>query len=180
MVGQYNVYWVDPAASAFQTNRPCHQVKTQYLHFNFHANCFLLPWKIQCSTKGSIYHIKHMYIQPFTKVVDWPEIRCLMEVHCIYYVLCFYLGRQFGCHDSSNWYRIANTSFCIKVWCIIDINNVIDRTYSMKQDYWQLLTFTLHVGILFKPFIHNGALYFTNNFCIACLYIFVLNYNNDK
>ncbi len=30
----------------------------------------------RCSsiTKGSIYHIKHMYIQPLTREVDWPEI----------------------------------------------------------------------------------------------------------
>ncbi len=25
-------------------------------------------------TKGSIHHVKHMYIQPFTTVVDWSEI----------------------------------------------------------------------------------------------------------
>ena len=37
-----------------------HQVKTKKLA------------EIQCSiiTKGSIYHIKHMYIQPFTTAVD--------------------------------------------------------------------------------------------------------------
>ncbi len=56
------------------------QVKTtQYLHFRFYVNYFLLLWKIpeelaedQCSsiTKVSIYHIKHMYIQLFTTVVD--------------------------------------------------------------------------------------------------------------
>ncbi len=23
-----------------------HKVKTHYLHFRFHANCFLLPWQI--------------------------------------------------------------------------------------------------------------------------------------
>ncbi len=42
----------------------------------------------QCSslTKGSIYHIKHMYIQPFTTVVDWPGIWCLMEVSTMFYV----------------------------------------------------------------------------------------------
>ena len=42
----------------------------------------------QCSsiTKGSSYHIKHMYIQPFTKLVDWPEIGCLMEVSTMLYI----------------------------------------------------------------------------------------------
>ncbi len=73
----------------------------QYLHFRFYANYFLLLyvyyehvwtyiWVLsftledskkleedQCSaiTKGSLYHIKHMYIQPFT-TVEWPEIFC--------------------------------------------------------------------------------------------------------
>ncbi len=65
------------------------------LHFRFYANYFLLPWKFlkkltdnQCSsiTKDSIYHImKHMYIQPFTIVVDWPDIGCLMEVSTMSY-----------------------------------------------------------------------------------------------
>ncbi len=35
-------------------------------------------------TKGSIYHIKHIYIQPFTTVVEWPDIRCLMEVSTMF------------------------------------------------------------------------------------------------
>ncbi len=39
-------------------------------------------------TKGRIYHINHMYIQPFTQVVDWPEI-------CFTYVdTAFLLGRS--------------------------------------------------------------------------------------
>ena len=41
-------------------------------------------------TKGSIYHIKHMYIQLFTPVVDWPEIRCLREVSCTMFYICRY------------------------------------------------------------------------------------------
>ncbi len=42
----------------------------------------------QCSSiaKGSIYHITHMYIHPFTTVVDWPEIECLMEVSTMFYI----------------------------------------------------------------------------------------------
>ena len=47
----------------------------------------------QCSSKskGSIYHIKHMYIQLFSMEVDCPEIWCLIEVStmlqiCTYYV----------------------------------------------------------------------------------------------
>ena len=45
------------------------------------------------------HHI--MYIQPFTTVVDWPEIECLVEVSTMFYIcryfflyLYFYLGRH--------------------------------------------------------------------------------------
>ncbi len=70
-----------------------HQVKTQYLHFRFYANYFLLPWKISeeisrrsmLSHNFRIYHINHMYIQPFTTAGDWPEIGCLKEVSTIFY-----------------------------------------------------------------------------------------------
>ncbi len=51
----------------------------------------------ECSsiTKGSIYYIKHMYIQPFSMEVDWPEIWRWMEVStmfniCIYCVFTLY------------------------------------------------------------------------------------------
>ncbi len=37
-------------------------------------------------TKGSIYYIKHVYIQPFSMEVDWPEIWCLMEVSAMFYI----------------------------------------------------------------------------------------------
>ncbi len=71
-----------------------HNVKTQYLHFRFHANYFSYLGRSeklgddQCSswTKGSIYHINHMSIQPFTTVVDWPETWCLMEVSGMLYI----------------------------------------------------------------------------------------------
>ncbi len=45
-------------------------------------------------TKGSIYHVKHMYVQPFTTVVDWPEIGRLMEVSSMFYICryCVLLG----------------------------------------------------------------------------------------
>ncbi len=89
------------------------EVKTLYLHFRYHANYFLLPWyswkKLaddRCSsiTKGSIYHIKHWYIQPFTTAVDCSEIWWLMEVSTMFYncrmqILHFYLGWQIFCHS---------------------------------------------------------------------------------
>ncbi len=74
-----------------------HKVKMQYLHFRSHAEYFLLSclgkflkwWADHQSssiTKGGIYHIKHMYIQPFTIVADWPEIWCLLEVSAMFYI----------------------------------------------------------------------------------------------
>ena len=56
-----------------------HKVKTQYQHFRFHGKYFLLPQNIPEETsrqsilfitKDSIMHIKHMYIHPFTTVVN--------------------------------------------------------------------------------------------------------------
>ena len=73
-----------------------HLVKMQYLHFRFHTNYFffnlerflkkLADGRCSSITKGSICHVKHVYIQPFTTVVDWPEIACLMEVSTMFYI----------------------------------------------------------------------------------------------
>ncbi len=64
----------------------------------FQISCTLLSFTLkdswrklgddQCSsvTKASVYHIKHMYIQPLITVVDWPEIWCLMEVSVLFYI----------------------------------------------------------------------------------------------
>ena len=37
-------------------------------------------------TKGSIYHVKHVYIQPCTTIVDWPEISTVFYIcrYCIF------------------------------------------------------------------------------------------------
>ena len=99
-----------------------HKVKMQYVNFRSHTKYFLLSWKIpeeisrqsmlfHMITKGSIYYIKHMYIQPFSMEVDWPEIWHLMEVStmfynctcCIftlwgrtYHIGCWYVGGNLG------------------------------------------------------------------------------------
>ncbi len=46
--------------------------------------------------KGSIYQIKHMYIQPFTTVVDRPEIWCFGSIYYVLYlrILRFYVVWQ--------------------------------------------------------------------------------------
>ncbi len=70
-----------------------YKVKTQYVHFRLHINyTFFYLEKFlkkladnQCPTitKGSIYHIKHMSIQPFTKLVEGPDIELSIEVPTI-------------------------------------------------------------------------------------------------
>ena len=75
----------------------------------------------QCSTiaKGSIYHIKHMSIQPFTIEVDWSEIGFLIEVStmfniCTYCVFTWY--RIQVVHNSIMLWFHSNVSF-INVFC---------------------------------------------------------------
>ena len=74
---------------------------------HWHGTSFCL-WKFlkkladdQCSfiTKGSIYFMKHMYIQPFSMEVDWPEIWCFNGsiYNVLYlYILCFYFVQQYN------------------------------------------------------------------------------------
>ena len=74
----------------------------QYVHFRLHSNYGRFLKKLadnQCSsmTKDSIFHIKHISIQPFTMGVDWAEIGCLIEVSimfdiCTYCVITFCVG----------------------------------------------------------------------------------------
>ena len=81
------------------------------MHFRFHANYFFYLERFlkksadnqfSSITKGSIYHIKHIYIQPFTTVVDWPEIWCLMEVSTMFYI-CRYCVFTWWGSISINW-----------------------------------------------------------------------------
>ena len=75
-------------------------------NYRFHANyTFFHLGKFlkkladdQCSsiTKGSIFYIKHMYIQPKTMGVDWPEITCLMEVSIMFYMCTYCVFAWYG------------------------------------------------------------------------------------
>ena len=69
-------------------------VKNLYLFTFFYLGRFLRKLaddQYSIITKESIYHIKHMYIQPFT-----TEMGSLMEVSTMFYmqILRFYLVRQ--------------------------------------------------------------------------------------
>ncbi len=64
--------------------------------FTFQITCRVLCFVLENSwwaddhsssiTKGSIYYIKHMYIQPFSMEVDWQEISHQMDVSTMFYI----------------------------------------------------------------------------------------------
>ncbi len=58
-------------------------------------------------TKGSIYYIKHMYIQPnlFTTVVDWPEIWRWMEVSTMFHVFRYCVFTWYGRHNVTTYFE---------------------------------------------------------------------------
>ena len=55
-----------------------HQVKTQYLHFKFHANYSLLPGKIpeEISTRSILFHNQRQYLpyQTYVHRVTWGNM----------------------------------------------------------------------------------------------------------
>ncbi len=55
--------------------------------------------------KGSIYYIKHMYIQPFSMEVHWPKMCCLMEVCTMFYICTYCVFTLWGtcCKNVKNW-----------------------------------------------------------------------------
>ncbi len=67
------------------------------------------------TSKSSIYHVKHMSIQPFTMGVNWPEFVCLMAVSimcdiCTYCVFTLY--RQNRSADSEiSGFKLSQPSF---------------------------------------------------------------------
>ncbi len=79
------------------------QVKTQYLHFRFHANYFLLPWKDSWRNQQTmLFNNWRQYLQyqtceynPLPWEWIWPEIAHLMEVSiminiCRYCIFTWY------------------------------------------------------------------------------------------
>ncbi len=112
------------------TNLP-HYVKTEYLHFRFHATIHCLDRFLkkladdQCSsiTIKSINCIKQNNIQPFTTVVDWPEIWRLMEVSTMFYVCRYCVFTWYGrkCTRISLWFLVYKNqqsvpNYCKKIW----------------------------------------------------------------
>ncbi len=102
MVSQMYLHnFIKAAQSTCCRSLPC-KVKMQYVHFKLYTPCFLLPSKIflnklandQCSliNKGSIYHIKHMSIQPFAWrwidlkwSVKWKYLACFIFAHTVFF-----------------------------------------------------------------------------------------------
>ena len=98
-----------------------HKGKMQYVHFKSHAEYFHLPCKFlkkladdqwSSITKGSIYYIKHMNIQPFSMVVDWPEI--WMFNGSIYYALYLHILHFY--FVGQNWYKLFHV--CVMLLCL--------------------------------------------------------------
>ncbi len=92
-------------------------------------------------TKGSIKHIKHMYIHHFTTVVNWPEIGCWMEVSTMFYI-CRYCdftlwGRVYG---MSLWRYIFRGDWYYSSSCKYNI--VINCKYAK---HWQFCVFYIYL-----------------------------------
>ncbi len=85
-----------------------------------------------CSiTKGSIYYIKHMFMQPFCMKVVWVEIWCLIEVSIMFYICtyCFF----------TLWGRVSSRWVCFQYYimsnkCAPLINTPI--IYLSKKNVW--------------------------------------------
>ena len=123
-----------------QTYTYAHKVKRQYEHCRLHTKCIVLPWKIPkeisrwsmlFNNKGSIYHIKHMYIQSFTIEVDWPEVGYLIEVFnmfdtCTNYI--FYFLQQ----TTSNPLKTTCRLVKMRIWSSIESITECVRKNSLK------------------------------------------------
>ena len=88
---QYTPMWLQPYGHAPQSkNVVCAFNITHIVYFLFYLK-IAEKKDYHCSsiTKGSIYYIEHMYIQPFSMEVYWPEIQHLISVSTMSY-LCTY------------------------------------------------------------------------------------------
>ncbi len=129
----------------------------------------------QCSfkTKGSIYHIKHIYIQPFTTVVDWLEIWCLIEVSTMFQIcrycvftwvtraaVCLHLHTLFKCWYWNEWHLVwaqtlQHTFLSGDLWPLLsslalwqEFNSIKLMHTRVEATMLPLLLVTLHHGCI--------------------------------
>ncbi len=91
-------------------------------------------------TKGSIYYIKHMYIQPFSMGVDWREIWHQMDVSTMFYI-CRYCVLLCGA-DLFNWalihlYNFA--TFCNPLYTFLWVPWVLNLWDGENKPIWAQL-----------------------------------------
>ena len=87
--------------------------------------------------KGGIYHIKHMYIQPFTKVADWPEILCSMEVSAMFYICRYCISTWWGRYCITVYRILLNLHSWMKFQACCGI------CYTPQQNYRQGMRLTV-------------------------------------
>ncbi len=92
-------------------------------------------------TKDSIYHIKHMYIQPFTTIVDWPEIVCFMEVSTMFHICRYCIFTWWGSATDAVHQVLrailALIIVCFDSWTAL-INNLLKKPVlpNLGSDIW--------------------------------------------
>ena len=130
----------------------------------------------QCSsiTKGSIYHINHMYIQPFTTVVDWPEIRCLREVSAMFYI-CRYCVFTWGGRS------IFHDTYLNHSW------HMFSNSIGVRMDRHTWCPFSKHSwfgwgGRLQDKQINNKTKHFclSTDYCVICVQHFDFTFIQNK
>ncbi len=112
----------------------------------------------QCSsiTKDSIYHIRHIYVQLFTTVVDWPEIGSLMEVFTMFNSCRYCIFTWWGRHarkkhimsfQSQQYHQVVASNFlepCVSKWNSLhaiyeDVDFDWNHCKTCKYTYWTML-----------------------------------------
>ena len=86
-------------------------------------------------TKGTIYHIKHLYIKHFTTVAYWPEIGCLMEVSTMFYTCRYCVLTWWGsCFDlltEERWHMWGKVKISLSLCLSTSLGNIEIRLYKV-------------------------------------------------
>ncbi len=119
-----------------------HKVKTQYLHLRWHAGTFFCLGKFQkwwadnqssSIYKGSIYYIKHMYIQPFSMELDWREIWHQMDVSTMFYNCRYCIFTLWGRAQSSDFNPIQGKITSLIICTVCHIETALMQTLFVQQ-----------------------------------------------
>ena len=106
-------------------------------------------------TKGSIYHIKHMYIQPFCMEVDWQEIWHLMDVSTMLYICRYCVFTLWG-------------------------RNTIHYCFHYHFDYKYFISFIIAIGMYCLSALFYWCLFCLCSFTIILWMLWGLNTGDVK